>query len=226
SLVTLTLTHSWVERLHVVKDGLLIGPPGYPRGNVIRIPSFRVDNMTYRLPPAGQEVNEIWASDLVCKEPQIIYNQTIGSPGLSAQANDTVILLYQENGHVTKIANDPGHANSGIVSVFGKLDSMPADTLQSFTIIENQAQSPYLLETASFDDGACYQDNGTPTAKERKLKQHRAPLSIEGPDLWCGISARLPTNLQPGNIYTLVWIWNFNGIGFVETYTSCIDVVI
>jgi hypothetical protein len=108
SVVTLGFTHSWIEQLRVVSNGVLIDPPGYPRGNgkidhitcnaslfsVLCTPSFRDDDMTYRLPPAGRELNEIWAGDLACKESQITSNQTAGSPSLMAHSNDTLMLLY------------------------------------------------------------------------------------------------------------------------------------
>ncbi|EOA82039.1 uncharacterized protein SETTUDRAFT_97251 [Exserohilum turcica Et28A] len=223
SLVVNIATHSWVERLYVTKGGEPIEPPGYPRGNVLRTPSFRDEDMTYRLPPA--ERNEIWQSDLACKSSQITYNQTTGSPSLRAQPNDTVILLYQENGHVTKVADDPGHATSGTIAVFGTLHSLPTDTLQYLALPKDDGGAYDLLELASYDDGLCYQDNKTPIALERQSLHHRPSLPEEGTDVWCGITIQLPKHVQKGQIYTLVWVWNFQGIGFDEVYTTCIDII-
>jgi hypothetical protein len=183
--------------------------------------------MTYRLPPTGRAVNEIELSDLVCKESQISYNQTIDSPSLTAYAGDTLILFYQENGHVTKIDGDPGHLNSGTISVFGSSYSSAADTLQNITDTIHPMEGVTLLRESSFDDGLCYQDNGSPKANMRKMIKHNRPrLEVQGPDIWCAIEVELPVELNPAEIYTLYWIWNFDGIGFVERYTTCIDVII
>jgi hypothetical protein len=174
--------------------------------------------MTYRL-------NDIHPDNPVCKESQIVQNQTLYSPSLLANAGDTVILLYQENGHVTKIDEDPGHPNAGTIRVFGAVNSFSADTLQDIT------RSVPLGEW-SFDDGICYQDNGSEKATNRKLiRPSRPHLEVEGPDVWCTTSIKLPDHLSANDIYSLYWIWNFDGVGtngldFVERYTTCIDVVI
>ncbi|EMD97608.1 hypothetical protein COCC4DRAFT_120405, partial [Bipolaris maydis ATCC 48331] len=222
SLVVNIATHSWVERLYVTNKGDLIEPSGYPRGNVLRTSSFRDEDMTYRLPPAGR--SEIWQSDLACKVSQMTYNQTAGSPSLHAHPNDTVILLYQENGHVTKIADDPGHTSSGIIAVFGTLHSLPTDTLQYLALSKDDGGQYELLKVASYDDGICYQDNKTPIALARQSLHHRPSLPEEGTDVWCGITIPLPEYIQKGQIYTLVWVWDFQGIGFYEVYTTCIDI--
>jgi hypothetical protein len=52
----------------------------------------------------------------------------------------------------------------------------------------------------------------TPEAEGRISRKHRATLAVEGPDLWCGITIQLPMYLEPGDTYTLVWVWDFAGI--------------
>jgi hypothetical protein len=194
---------------------------------VIRTPSFRDDQMTYRLPPAGRVPNEFHSSDLVCKESQISPNQTSNSPSLSARAGDKLLLLYQENGHVTKIDQDPGHASSGTIRVYGTSRGSPADSLQRIISDQDRSDDFTLLIEADFDDGHCYQDNGSVKANERKhTTRKRPPLDGEGPDSWCSVELTLP-NLPPeAELYTLYWIWNFDGTNFLEQYTTCIDITI
>jgi hypothetical protein len=194
---------------------------------VLRTPTFRDDDMTYRLPPTGRHLNEIQHDDLVCKDSQIAQNETADSPSLRAAPGDTLIMFYQENGHVTKIDTDAGHSSSGIISVFGSVNSKAADTLQDITNTHDPLPGVTLLRQSNFDDGHCYQNNGSPVANERKMTTlSRTRLHAEGPDVWCSVQFKLPTFLQPSDIYSLYWIWNFDGIGFVERYTTCVDVII
>jgi hypothetical protein len=183
--------------------------------------------MTHRLPPAGRVPNQLQSEDLVCRETQISHNQTSGSPSLSARAGDTLLLLYQENGHVTKIEQDPGHRNSGAITVFGTSYPSPTDSLQHMTVESGIVEGLSLLRESNFDDGVCYQDNGSEKANERKKMNHTRPrLAVEGPDVWCSVEVTLPTSLSVSDVYTLYWIWNFDGADFVERYTTCIDVTI
>jgi hypothetical protein len=194
---------------------------------VLRTPSFRDDDMTYRLPPTGRLLNEIWSEDLVCKAPQTSPNQTAGSPALLAQAGNTLILLYQENGHVTKLAEDGGHDHSGNITVFGTSNSSPTDTFQAFMNTTSPCGDAVLLAEAGFDDGVCFQNNGSPKALERQNSNRpRAHLEVEGPDVWCGIEVILPSSLSLTNTFTLYWIWTFDGKGFVERYTTCLDIIV
>jgi hypothetical protein len=151
---------------------------------VLRTPSFRDNDMIYRLPPTGRLLNEIWAEDLVCKAPQTSPNQTAGSPALLAQAGDTLILLYQENGHVTKLAENSGHDHSGNITVFGTSNSSPTDTFQAFVNTASPGGDAVLLAESGFDDGVCFQSNRSPNALERQNSNRpRAHLEVEGPDV-------------------------------------------
>ncbi|OAL07215.1 hypothetical protein IQ06DRAFT_299859 [Phaeosphaeriaceae sp. SRC1lsM3a] len=199
--------------------------PPSNRHAVLRTPSFGDDQMTYRLPPAGRVPNELYPSDLICKETQLSTNRTVDSPSLSARAGDKLLLLYQENGHVTKIDQDPGHANSGTIRVFGTSNGSPADSLQRITSTSGPMNDLALLGESNFDDGYCYQDNGSLKANERKeMPRNRPQLDVEGPDIWCSIEITLPKLHPEAVVYTLYWIWDFDGIGFVERYTTCIDI--
>jgi hypothetical protein len=183
--------------------------------------------MTYRMPPAGRVPNQLRFEDLVCKETRISHNQTSDSPSLSARAGDTLLLFYQENGHVTKIEQDPGHWSSGTITVFGTSYPSSADSLQRIISESNTLEGLSLLHESSFDDGFCYQDNGSQKENERKkMNLNRPRLAVEGPDVWCSVEVTLSTFLKIADVYLLYWIWNFDGIGFVERYTTCMDVTI
>jgi hypothetical protein len=194
---------------------------------VLRTPTFLDNDMTYRLPPGSRSPNELWDTDRVCKDPQLMPNQTIGSPSLTARAGDSLLLMYQENGHVTKLDQDPGHSASGSVRVIGTLRPSPADSLQAMSSVSNSDEVYELLFEGNFDDGVCYQDNGSMIAQKRKSVALRRPrLASEGPDVWCGTRITLPATLQPYTAFTLYWIWNFDGRDFVERYTTCLDIFI
>ena len=143
---------------------------------------------------------------------------------LSAQANGTILLMYQENGHITKINEDKAHPNPGFVTVYGTLHSTPADTFQDITEIRAARNGPEgELRTMSFDDGKCYENNGTLESLRRQTLSHRPTLNVETPNLWCGTDVQLPEQLQSGDIYTLYWVWFFSP---KQIYTTCIDILI
>ncbi|CAI6338119.1 unnamed protein product [Periconia digitata] len=224
-LPTAVFAHSWVERAYVFKDGSITGDPGYPRGNVLRTPTFLDQDMTYRLPPTGRTPNKILPEDHICMSSQRSHNYTEDSPVLSARAGDDILLMYQENGHVTRIDQDAGHnRTSGTIMVVGTPNESLANSFQSvMSPMNNYTET---LKVGSFDDGLCYQANETPKSRYRQSLPQRAHLDSEGINLWCGISVHLPPLLEPGDTYTLYWVWFFNGTGFEEVYTTCLDVKI
>jgi hypothetical protein len=127
--------------------------------------------------------------------------------------------MYQENGHVTKL--DPGHPSPGETIVFGLLNPSVDDRLLTF--IDNTPKYA-LRHLGTFDDGYCFENNGSPIALERNKVHHRQRLDVEGLNVWCSQDISLPPTLQAGDIYTLYWVWNFNGFQTVEVYTTCIDI--
>ncbi|KAF2727580.1 hypothetical protein EJ04DRAFT_393094, partial [Polyplosphaeria fusca] len=213
--------HTWVERAYVTNEGALIGDPGFTRGNVPRTQTFTDDTMTYRLPPPDRTSKELSPQDLVCKETQQTQNYTVESPMLIARANDSILLMYQENGHVTLIGQDTAHNSSGSIIIYGTSNSSATDNFQA---LQNDSSHFETLGRTDFDDGHCYQDNSTPLASERRALPQRQHLDVEGNALWCTSEISLPETLMPGSTYTLYWVWYFNGPS--EVYTSCLDVSI
>ena len=175
--------------------------------------------MTYLLPPQGEIA--ISSEDFICKETQRTYNETVESPRLSAHAGDTVILMYLENGHVTKL--DVNHNSSGIVQVFGTSTPSYADKFQEVTDGLNPGIYD-LLQSTNFDDGQCYEDNGSPIALERRVLPQREHLDVEGTSLWCGNTVQIPPSVAQGSIYSLYWVWYFNTAITVQIYTTCLDI--
>jgi hypothetical protein len=173
---------------------------------VFRTPTFHDDDMTHRVLIDSATASQDLQRESICKESQRQPNQTTGSPMLIAKANDTIRLMYQENGHVTKL--DEVHPSSGVVTVYGKLAS---GQYESNTFEAVMKGSEFTRSEIPFDDGHCYQENGTPAALARKGFLQRPHLDVEGNDLWCGSDIRLPGNLVPGTEYTLYWVWNFVG---------------
>ncbi|PVH90483.1 hypothetical protein DM02DRAFT_547714, partial [Periconia macrospinosa] len=163
-LVTGATAHSWAEKAILFVRDELAGAVGFPRGNVPRQSSlFSDDAMTNLLPPSVREHNVLEESDLICKDTQSTYNYTIGSPPLRAPPAGTIMLMYQENGHVTQLHSTPNKASSGLVSVYGTANSQPSDTLRG---VQEHGQ---LLSRAPFDDGTCYQINNTPESVRSRV---------------------------------------------------------
>ena len=55
---------------------------------------------------------------------------------LSAQAGNTILLMYQENGHVTRIKKDPNYSSSLLTNrivVYSTLNLNPTNTFQAVT---------------------------------------------------------------------------------------------
>ncbi|KAF2257508.1 hypothetical protein CC78DRAFT_483810, partial [Lojkania enalia] len=188
-------------------------------------PDVTDENMLYRLPPIDNRTQRIiLPEDRICKETQRTRNQTMGSPMLSARTNDTILLLYLENGHVTRLDDDRAHNASGKIHIYGTLSPSPNDTLQDVQRHSELHGHRGRLSTANFDDGHCYEDNGTPIALQRKALPQRPHLEDgEGSNLWCTCRFRLPA-LVSGSIYTIYWVWDFSGLDFIEIYTTCLDV--
>lgn len=55
-----------------------------------------------------------------------------------------------------------------------------------------------LLAEAPFDDGKCYQANGSKESWRRRALPQRRHTDKEESDLWCGVEVTLPPNLVSG----------------------------
>lgn len=252
-LTTPAIAHSWVEQLTVINpSGSFTGQPGYARNNTLRTaPGFTDLLMVHILPGQGQpsleqrdappsnDVQNVQPTDPMCKKTQQAQFQSADSPRLKAAPGDMVALRYEENGHVTLPANQPGKpANRGNVYIYGTTQPKSDDTLLNIFGVWNADGSGgdkrgKLLATQPFDDGQCYQVNGGTISASRQ-KEHPHPASqVGGTDLWCQNDIKIPADAPSGKPYTLYWVWDWPTLpkvdpglpnGKAEIYTTCMDV--
>lgn len=234
--------HTWIEELMVLApNGTMVGEPGFPRGNIRRgTPGVNLDGeMVNLIPPGGNRaVNDIQATDLMCKSSQTSQTPSGDSPRLKSPAGQAVALRYQENGHVSLPQNQPGKPdNRGTVYVYGTTQASPDD---SFLAIHRQWTPDgsggdgrgVLLSTANFDDSRCYQVNGGSISSQRQSQYSHTWLQPMGADIWCQQDIVLPQDLQASSTYTLYWVWDWPTMpgtdgfpeGKQEIYTTCMDI--
>jgi len=144
--------------------------------------------MTYLLPPNDGRAANILPSDLICRSNQRAKGKTTpNGPMLNAMPDATIVLGYQENGHITGNMN-PDKLTSGAVSIYGTTDSLPSDTLLNIHHVWNANNTGgdkrgTLLIRSSFDDGSCYQVSDTALSVFRSSILHRPFTSSEGMNL-------------------------------------------
>jgi hypothetical protein len=234
-LFGLVASHSWVEQLVVIRNGLFTGDNGYPRGYVPRDgPTFRDDMMTYRLPPSASKRDTVNASDLICPHAQRTYNQTLSFGRLQASPGDYIAMKYQENGHVTSDITPPGKPlRGGTVLVYGTSLPNAQDKLLdvlAWTRSGEKTQRGVLLTLEAFDDGRCYEIGTNSSLAIDRQRRFPNPYPASKNTLspqWCETDVQLPAAVQ-NSTYTLYWVWfysAFDGDKRVdEIYTSCSDV--
>ncbi|KAK5081124.1 hypothetical protein LTR24_008289 [Lithohypha guttulata] len=240
ALASAASAHTWVEQLNIIApNGTMVGAPGFVRGNVKRgTPGFGDPAMVNLLPPNPRPPNQIFDSDLMCKDTQTTQTQSDGSPRLQAAAGANVALRYQENGHVTLPQGQPGKPeNRGTVYVYGTTQPQADD---KFLSIHRQWTADgqggdkrgVLLSTRDFDDAQCYQVNGGEISTTRQKTFAHTSNSLMGADLWCQQDIQLPATAPTGQPYTLYWVWDWPTMpgtegfpeGKQEIYTTCMDV--
>ena len=223
----------------IAPNGTLVGNPGFPRGNVKRgDPGFGDPAMVNLIPGNGRIINQILPTDLMCKDTQTKQSQTNGSPRLQASAGDNVALRYQENGHVSLPASQPGKPeNRGTVFVYGTTQPQENDAFLSIHRVWNAEGTGgdgrgVLLSTQNYDDGQCYQVNGGQISTTRQKTFSHATNPLMGADLWCQQDIQIPSTAPSGKPYTLYWVWDWPTLpgtpgfpdGKQEIYTTCMDV--
>ncbi|KAL6252743.1 hypothetical protein RBB50_000462 [Rhinocladiella similis] len=232
--------HTWIEQMLVIApNGTLAGLPGFARGNVLRQPNVSPDEPMVNLIPPNGRANSVLPTDLMCKSSQTSQNQTDGSPRLQAVPGSAVALRYQENGHVTLPQNQPGKPdNRGTVYVYGTTNPSPDDAFLAIHRVwtpdgKGGDGRGVLLSTQNFDDGQCYQINGSPLSAQRQVTYAHPAEQLMGRDLWCQTDIQIPSTAPTGKPYTLYWVWDWPTLpggdpnlpnGKQEIYTTCMDV--
>jgi hypothetical protein len=175
----------------------------------------------------------------MCKSTQTQGNQTNG-PTLTAPGGSSIALRYLENGHITEPYIKPQKPNPGQVYVYATTQPSNDDT---FTAIYGQWNSDmtggdqrgYMMNATTFDDGECFQLNGSELSIQRNTTFGPGPSTTEAPNRWCNTIVTLNDEngapLQSGTLITLYWVWDWPSYqsGVLTTdegYTSCMDVQI
>jgi len=174
--------------------------------------------MTHLIPQLDRVNQVILPSDNICKQSQETYNQTIGSPMLEANAGSSMVLRYQENGHITIRSPDsravPGKLTPGVVSIYITTQPSADDKLQAIHNVwtadgKGGNGRGRLLARSDFDDGACYQINDTTESKRRQSLPQRKHDDFEAQNLWCGSKVRIPDDAVADSVQTLYWVWDW-----------------
>ena len=242
--------HSWVEQMRNLDDeGNYVGEFGYARGwMTLGDPGFTNDeDVTNRVPPLKEGVL-IKEDTLLCGPKQQKAQQSQDKyPRLKATPGGYMALRYNENGHVTIPAPQPGkptpEEGSGTVFIYGTTE--PKEDEKIITVLQWTKDGKggngkgVLLAANDYADSRCYQLNDTPRSQARKKATPNWVAGQEGTNkdgnfpLQCESTVQLPESAEVGKPYTLYWVWQwptYPGIdpglpkGKDEYYTSCIDV--
>ncbi|ETN44763.1 uncharacterized protein HMPREF1541_10433 [Cyphellophora europaea CBS 101466] len=232
-------SHSWVEEAVVVDEhGQRIGPLGYARCNVFRIPGVDVDQeMTYKLPQAPK--SQVTSTDNICSDRQA---QLVTALALQAAPGDVVSLRYQENGHIALPEASPGKPDSGVVFVYGTWHPVPSAKFRDIhrvwgTLEPGSNEEEFLLTRSAFDDGQCYQVNEGQISRLRQATFPHESSPPEGENKWCATNFTVPrwhtcrsASGAPSSILTVYWIWDWPGSpgnsSAEQYYTTCLDVIV
>ncbi|KAG8533728.1 uncharacterized protein KY384_001469 [Bacidia gigantensis] len=244
--------HSWIEQLRIIDgSGSFTGQPGYIRAFTPRTaPGFKDTSLVHILPPSdpleARDDNAasknyitqgISATDPMCRKSQQAQTQTPGFPRLQAPAGSMVALTYLENGHVTQPQVPPGKpAGSGDVYVY--VTSQPKANENFLDVFQKWTEDGTggdkrgrLVAKQTYDDGRCYQVNGSPISQDRQKQFPHTADPATGTDLACQNDIKLPSDLPAGKPVTVYWVWDWHtepgaasASGKPEIYTSCLDV--
>ncbi|KAL9093224.1 MAG: hypothetical protein Q9159_000401 [Coniocarpon cinnabarinum] len=191
------------------------------------VPRFVDADDTYMLPPKGESV--LSDADFICSERQ--QEQDLQN-ALFVSAGDSIILKYNENGHITKPWADPTKPNPGKVYIYGTDSPRPDETLSKVHKRWPQdsrkgVNGGSLLGVFDFDDGRCYQysTDSEIEAKREDLYGH-GDQPEEGLNLWCSNLVTLPLVMFKPT-HTIYWVWDWpDKLGNPQIYTSCLDLQI
>lgn len=230
----------------MIDEGVFSGTPGYPRGygrshHILCLPKCLLitvsrahdtnsdKEMTNLLPGDGRP--QLTSVDPICKSSQASANQTNGFPRLQAGPGSIIALRYREGGHISKPVQEK--LTLGSVSVYGTGTPVVDAAIESIHFKWTQKgtggdRRGVLLHRSSFDDGVCYEHNGTPLSILRAL--HPLPHDdLDADSLLCKVQVTLPHTAARGSVYTMYWVWDWpssnpQGLAKQQVYTTCLDV--
>lgn len=169
----------------------------------------------------------------VCSERQWFRVQDVARPRLKAKPGAHLMGFYMENGHVSLDPQNPERKwGTGRIYWYGttstRKDITVAEVLQWPSVtgksVDKNGGTGTLLSSSMFDDGRCSEKNGTPFANKRWAASGNA----DDTNL-CRGNLTLPSDLKPGTVYSLIWLWNWGpdkipGKPITEAYTTCLDI--
>lgn len=208
-------------------------------------PGFQDKLMTYLLPPDGRKPEGVYPTDTICSQSQSHREQSAESRRLTIRNGETVMLQYNENGHITKPWNNGyGKTDAGTVFVYSTNDSLQSDAVQRIHKVwtadgTGGDRRGRLLYRGDFDDGRCYQyttaSSGFSAIANARAKKFPGPGSNDteqGQNLWCVADVTVPS-MEIGSEYSLYWVWDWpssiaDGLSHVtvvpQVYTTCMDI--
>lgn len=196
SSLALVNAHTWVDNIKVTGGaGPIDGSLGYIRGYI----GHNDQASSYLIP--NQQGS-------VYKDNQRQPNQPDGKFGkLKASPGSEITAEWHENGHTTNDTpenNAPGY-DAGKVYMYGSI-SPPGD-LSLEQIWGWKPDGPLtgkFLGEFNYDDGRCAEEGS-------QGKPRGAPRWAAGGGGPCKGKFNLPEDLQPGQTFTVYWVWNFSG---------------
>lgn len=212
AMARLSAGHSWPEEVRrIAPNGTLVGPVGYSRalGNG--------DNQ-YQL------IHKLDSALLFIPEKAKLTEKSYSDarPMAKAAPGDWVAIQYNENGHVS-LPESPkidriSPVNRGTIYLYGttnnNLDKVRfADVHLKWTADGTGGDKKgRLLATRHYDDGQCREPVASDTGDPGGIKAFRQanfPLSTRGDRLFCQSDIKLPDNLKIGDVYTVIWVWDW-----------------
>lgn len=176
--------------------GPIDGSMGYIRGFV----GHNDFASSYRMETPGQSIYK--DNQREPNQPNALYQRLKASPGAEITAQ------WLENGHTTNNTPEneaPGY-DSGKIYMYGTT-SQPNPDLTLEQIWKWTPEGPLearFLGEMPFDDGKCAEEG----SQGKPLGAPRWAAGGGGP---CKGKFNLPEDLQPGQTYTVYWVWNFSG---------------
>ncbi|KAJ4413997.1 hypothetical protein N0V85_003342 [Neurospora sp. IMI 360204] len=209
AMARLSAAHSWPEEIRrIAPNGTLVGPVGYSRAN-----------NQYQL------IHGLDSALLYMPERAVLtdasYNQA--SPMPKAAPGDWVAIQYNENGHVSlpesPILNRVSPVNRGTIYLYGTTNNNLADVRFADVHLKWTADGTggdkkgRLLATRHFDDGQCREPVADATGDPAGIKAFRQANfkipDIMGGRLMCQSDIKLPDDLKIGQVYTIIWVWDW-----------------
>lgn len=191
--------------------------------------------MTYKIPPNPNVL--VSDTDNICSDRQ---RQPDLTTALRAQANDTVILRYQENGHITLPEVNPGKQSAGSVFVYGTWMPRVSEKFRNVHGVWRETSNHtenggFLIRQTSFDDGRCYQVNNGTISRERQMRFPHEPTPPEGINVWCSTNITIParprctsSQVPSVDLLSVYWVWYWPGTAAnasaEQYYTTCLDI--